>query len=81
MNIKKGKYNLHNTHKIGAGFVIYALFEGGDVTISYNGRSGLNVNLFILDQEEDVHVKPSLVMKLGDMQPRGVKGVIRFISL
>ena len=25
---------LHNTHKIGAGFVIYALFEGGDAMIS-----------------------------------------------
>ena len=87
MNIKKGKYELHNTHKIGAGLVIFALFDGGDVTISYDGKSSLNVNLFTLDQEEDVHIKfeghiferiPSLAMKLGDMQPRGVNNVVTF---
>ena len=87
MNITKEKYELHNAHKIGAGLVIFALFDGGDVTISYDGKSSLNVNLFTLDQEEDVHIKfeghiferiPSLVMKLGDMQPRGVNGVVTF---
>ena len=88
MDVETGKYEMNNT-QIGAGFVILALWDGGDVTISYDGKSSLDVNLFTLDRKEDVHVKfeglvreniPSLVMNLGDMQPRGTGKVVCFDS-
>ena len=88
MDVETGKYEMNNT-QIGAGFVILALWDGGDVTISYDGKSSLDVNLFTLDRKEDVHVKfeglvreniPSLLMNLGDMQPRGTGKVVCFDS-
>ena len=84
MDVETGKYEMNNT-QVGAGLVMFALWDGGDVTISYDGKSSLDVNLFTLDQKEDVHVKfeglvraniPSLVMNLGDMQPRGTGKVV-----
>ena len=88
MDVETGKYEMNNT-QVGAGLVMFALWDGGDVTISYDGKSSLDVNLFTLDQKEDVHVKfeglvreniPSLVMNLGDMQPRGTGKVVVFDS-
>lgn len=85
--MKKGSYKLHGAPIIGGGFVVFALFNDGDMTISYDGKSCLDVNLFTLNQEEEVHVKfeqhifehvPRLNMKLGDMQPRGTGKVVVF---
>ena len=87
INMKKGSYKLYGEPIIGGGFVVFALFNDGDMTISYDGKSRLDVNLFSLNQEEEVHVKfeqhifkhvPRLKMKLGDMQPRGTGKVVVF---
>ena len=87
INMKEGSYKLHGEPIIGGGFVVFALFNDGDMTISYDGKSRLDVNLFSLNQEEEVHVKfeqhifkhvPRLKMKLGDMQPRGTGKVVVF---
>lgn len=86
MNTKKVVYEMHKA-KIGDGCVIFALWEGGDASVIYDGRSHLDLNLFTLLQDEDVHINfeghfaknmPSVALNLGDMQPRGTGRVIVF---
>ena len=73
--------------KIGDGVIIFGMFEGGDVSVLYDGKSRLDVNLFTLNQDKQVHdnfeqqfakTVPLVSLELGDMQPRGSGRVVAF---
>ena len=86
MGVKKAAYELHD-FKIGDGRVFFALWEGSDASVIYDGRSKLDLTLFTLDQDKKVHDKfekyfiqstPSVTIKSRDVQPRGAGRVVAF---
>ena len=82
----------HFADGIGDGIVVVALFSGGSAVTVWDGKSHIDVNLFSLDESEDLRYKfstvftkylglgitGSITLALSDTHPRGTGRVVSF---
>ena len=76
-----------HSYSIGNGFLIVALWSQGSVALTWDGRSGINLNLFTYDEDKGNHqeferafMENILFLRITsrDEQPRGLGGVVNF---